>query len=83
MKRFIIALTAVTTVIFPAPIWAVEEIRQTCTPFYGGGVVCGAHTPVDTGFVSSVFFQAAAVLFVVGLSLFAIAKKLRRVYLLE
>ncbi|OGY18661.1 MAG: hypothetical protein A2900_02605 [Candidatus Chisholmbacteria bacterium RIFCSPLOWO2_01_FULL_50_28] len=82
MRKFTVAFFVLVTSVFPPSAMA-QEITQTCTPFYGGGVVCGAHTPVDTGFVSSAFFQIAAVAFVTGLSLFAIARRLKSVYLLE
>lgn len=83
MRKSILAATLSVLATLPSPALAVEEIQQTCTPFYGGGVVCGAHTPVETGFVSSVLFSVAAVLFLIGLALFIIARKIRRVYLLE
>lgn len=46
MKKLI--LLAATLVFLSMPKLALAE-DQVCTQVYGGGVVCGAHTVVETG----------------------------------
>jgi hypothetical protein len=48
MKKLIFVITALIFLAVPAQALA-EEIQVICPQPYGGGVVCGVHTPVNTG----------------------------------
>jgi hypothetical protein len=45
MKKVILALILGMNLLLPKAILAQEQV---CTTVYGGGTVCGAHTPVNT-----------------------------------
>jgi hypothetical protein len=44
----IFGLTALSFLVFPTHALA-QEVTTVCVQSYGGGVVCGVHTPVATG----------------------------------
>jgi len=48
MKKLMIGLVTLAFLIFPAKALA-ENTTAICTQYYGGGVVCGVHTPIETG----------------------------------
>lgn len=50
-----------------------EDIGN-CQFVYGGGQICGVHTPVDTGFESNALFTLAASLYASGLGSFVLAR---------
>lgn len=51
MKKLIVSLTVLMFLALPTGVMAEETI---CTQYYGGGVVCGVHTPVDTGIIDNI-----------------------------
>ncbi len=50
MKKLIVSFIALAFVALPGGVSA-EEI---CSYYYGGGVVCGTHTPIDTGIADNI-----------------------------
>ena len=57
-----------------AQVEASDELTN-CQYVYGGGQICGTHTPVDTGFASDSLFTLSAALYTSGLGSFVIARK--------
>lgn len=51
MKKVLIGLVVLSFLALPVGVKAQETI---CTQYYGGGVVCGVHTPVDTGIIDNI-----------------------------
>ncbi len=45
MKKLVLLLILASSFAITSPVIAQEQI---CTTVYGGGTVCGAHTPVET-----------------------------------
>lgn len=45
-----------------------------CVTTYGGGQICGAHTPVNTGADSTTLYTISAVLYGAGLTSLVLAK---------
>ena len=45
MKKLILLLILASSFAITSPVMAQEQV---CTTVYGGGTVCGAHTPVET-----------------------------------
>ncbi|PIP57468.1 hypothetical protein COX03_02955 [Candidatus Woesebacteria bacterium CG22_combo_CG10-13_8_21_14_all_39_10] len=45
MKKLILILILASSFALTSPVIAQEQV---CTTVYGGGTVCGAHTPVET-----------------------------------
>ncbi len=45
MKKLILLLILASSFVITSPVVAQEQI---CTTVYGGGTVCGAHTPIET-----------------------------------
>jgi hypothetical protein len=50
-----------------------EELTN-CQFVYGGGQICGTHTPVDTGLDTNTLFTVAAALYTSGLGSFVLAR---------
>lgn len=48
MKKLILVILTLTFLAAPARVLA-EDSQIICPQPYGGGVVCGVHTPVNTG----------------------------------
>lgn len=48
--------------------------QTTCTVTYGGGEVCGEHTPVDTAADPNILYTTSALLYSFGLGNFILAK---------
>jgi LPXTG-motif cell wall-anchored protein len=53
MKKLIISLIVLAFITLPSAVSA-EDTVTVCTQYYGGGVVCGAHTPVNTGIADNI-----------------------------
>ena len=51
MKKLIVSLIVLSFLALPTCVKADETV---CTQYYGGGVVCGAHTPVNTGIADNI-----------------------------
>lgn len=52
MKKLIAVITVLTFLALPRVTKAQGEVT-VCTQYYGGGVVCGVHTPIETGIADS------------------------------
>lgn len=61
MKKLIFTLTVLAFIAFPKAAFAEGE-TTVCTQSYGGGVVCGVHTPVDTGIADNIPLIASSFL---------------------
>jgi len=48
--------------------------QPTCTVTYGGGEICGEHTPVDTAADTNILYTSSAILYSLGLGNFILAK---------
>lgn len=46
-NKFLLGLVAIVGALIVGA--STVSAQETCTTVYGGGVVCGAHTPVETG----------------------------------
>lgn len=53
MKKLIVSFIALAFVAFPKAAFAEDQVT-VCTQSYGGGVVCGVHTPVQTGIADNI-----------------------------
>lgn len=53
MRKILVGLTVLAFLALPKAVSAEGEVT-VCTQYYGGGVVCGVHTPVDTAIVDNV-----------------------------
>lgn len=53
MKKILVGITVLAFLAFPKAAFA-EGKETICTQSYGGGVVCGVHTPVDTGIAENI-----------------------------
>ena len=51
MKKILIIAVTLAFVALPGRVFAEETV---CTTQYGGGVICGAHTPVNTGIADNI-----------------------------
>ena len=52
MKKLMVSLLVLAFFVLPGK--ALAEEQTICTQTYGGGVVCGVHTPVETGIADSI-----------------------------
>ena len=53
MKKLITVITVLAFLALPKAVSA-EDTVTVCTQYYGGGVVCGVHTPVETGIAENI-----------------------------
>lgn len=74
MKKLLISLTVLTFLVLPVSVKAEETI---CTQYYGGGVVCGVHTPVETGVIDNIPLIASGFLGAGGVLAY-LTKKFKR-----
>lgn len=75
MKKLILFLSALIFLAVPARVSA-EEVQIICPQPYGGGVVCGVHTPVDTAIGDNLGLIGAGLL-VSSAVLLILSKKLK------
>lgn len=75
MKKLMVGLVTLAFLAFPKAILAEGE-KTVCTQYYGGGVVCGVHTPVDTALggvnlyiYALAFLSASSILYLISRSL--------------
>lgn len=54
MKKFLILVLSTLCLVLSINTIKAEEEVTVCTQYYGGGVVCGVHTPVETGVADSI-----------------------------
>jgi LPXTG-motif cell wall-anchored protein len=77
MKKLIFVILALITIAFPAKVIA-EETQIICPQAYGGGVVCGVHTPVNTGIGDNLAVVGGALL-VSSVSFLFLSKKFNKI----
>jgi hypothetical protein len=78
MKKVVISVLSLAfAMALPARVLA-EDSQIICPQPYGGGVVCGVHTPVNTGLGDNLV-MAGAVLLVSSLIFLVLSKKLNKV----
>jgi LPXTG-motif cell wall-anchored protein len=77
MKKLIFAILALASLSNPVRALA-GEVQIICPQAYGGGVVCGVHTPVNTG-IGDNLVVIAGVLLVSSLMFLVLSKKLNKV----
>jgi len=77
MKKLIFAVITSIFLILPGKVFA-EEVQIICPQPYGGGVVCGVHTPVNTGIGDNLGLIGAGLL-ASSLVFFAISKKFKQI----
>ena len=71
MKKLIAVIAVFAFLALPKAASAEGEVT-VCTQYYGGGVVCGVHTPVETGIADNLPLIASGFLGAGGaLALFA------------
>ena len=73
MKKLILAILLLTSFFVVKPVLADDQI---CTQVYGGGVVCGAHTPVNTGVADNLGLAGVGLTLSSG-ALFFLSKKFK------
>lgn len=77
MKKLIFTVLALISFASPARVLA-EDSQIICPQPYGGGVVCGVHTPVATGLGDNLVV-VGGVLLVSSLMFLVLSKKLNKV----
>ena len=77
MKKLIFAILALALLTNPVKVLA-EEVQIICPQPYGGGVVCGVHTPVAAGLGDNLAV-AGGVLLLSSLMFLVLSKKLNKV----
>ena len=77
MKKLVFAISALMFLVSPARILA-EDTVIICPQAYGGGVVCGIHTPIDTGLGDNLAV-IGGVLLVSSLIFLVLSKRLKKV----
>jgi LPXTG-motif cell wall-anchored protein len=77
MKKLIFVVLALISLAAPARVLA-EETQIICPQPYGGGVVCGVHTPVNTG-IGDNLAVVGGVLLVSSLMFLFLSKKFNKV----
>ncbi len=76
MKKLIL-LAVVLAAFLASPKVAMAE-TQVCTQSYGGGVVCGAHTPVNTGIADNLGLVGIGTILASGIFFF-ISQKVKQI----
>jgi hypothetical protein len=79
MNRTTKATLILATVIFglatvKSLAYASDEVITNCQYVYGGGQICGTHTPVKTAGESSILFTLATALYGTGLTSLVLGK---------
>lgn len=59
---------------FKSLAYASDEVVTNCQYVYGGGQICGTHTPVNTAGESSILFTLSAALYGTGLTSMILGK---------
>ena len=77
MKKLIFVILALMFLAAPAGVLA-EEVQIICPQPYGGGVVCGVHTPVATGLGDNLA-TVGGVLLVSSLIFLVLSKKFKKI----
>ena len=74
IKRLSLVLLVLVTLAAPKGASA----QQVCGTNYGGGVICGVHTPVETGLLDNFGAVGVSAILTSGI-LFFISKKIKQV----
>jgi LPXTG-motif cell wall-anchored protein len=77
MKKLIFVILALIFASNPVRVLA-EEIQIICPQAYGGGVVCGVHTPVETGLGDNLAI-IGGVLLISSLIFLVLSKRFKKV----
>ena len=77
MKKLIFAVLALAVLANPARVLA-QDTEIICPQPYGGGVVCGIHTPVNTG-IGDNLAVVGGVLLVSSLVFLVLSRKFNKV----
>jgi LPXTG-motif cell wall-anchored protein len=77
MKKLIFVVLALVSFAAPARVLA-EDQQVICPQAYGGGVVCGVHTPVNTG-IGDNLAVVGGVLLVSSLMFLVLSKKFNKI----
>jgi len=78
MKKLIFAVLALISLAVPVKVLAEDTGVIICPQPYGGGVVCGVHTPVNTGLGDNLAV-VGGVLLVSSLMFLFLSKKFNKV----
>ncbi len=76
-KVIVLALSSAFALALPVRVLA-EDSQIICPQPYGGGVVCGVHTPVNTGIGDNLVMIGVALL-VSSIIFLVLSKKLNKV----
>ena len=76
MKKLLISLIVFVFLALPAGVSAQGEVT-VCTQNYGGGVVCGVHTPIETGMAENIPLIASGFLGASGVITY-LSRKLKK-----
>lgn len=76
MKKLIFAVFALVVLAAPARVLA-EDLQIICPQPYGGGVVCGVHTPVQTGIADNLLLIGTGFIMASGALLY-FSKKIKK-----
>jgi len=77
MKKLIFTVLALISFASPARVLA-QDSQIICPQPYGGGVVCGIHTPVNTG-IGDNLAVVGAILLVTSLIFLVLSRKFKKV----
>lgn len=75
MQRLFLVLTVLAFLVSPKQALAQTQV---CTQAYGGGVICGVHTPVETGLAENLGKVGIGAILTSGV-FFYISKKIKQV----
>ena len=76
MKKLIITVFALIVLAVPAKVMA-EDQEIICPQPYGGGVVCGVHTPVNAGIADNLALIGTGFIMASGALLY-FSKKIKK-----
>jgi hypothetical protein len=74
MKKLILLLVAGIFLLNPHMALAEDKV---CSQVYGGGVICGVHTPVNTGIADNLGLVGIGLIATSGM-LFFVSKKIKK-----
>jgi hypothetical protein len=76
MKKLIFAVFTLVVLAVPARVLA-EDTQIICPQPYGGGVVCGVHTPVNAGIADNLLLIGTGFIMASGALLY-FSKKIKK-----
>lgn len=78
MKKLIVVTAVLAFLALPRAAKAQGEVT-VCTQYYGGGVVCGVHTPIATGIADNLPLIASGFLGAGGILAYLTNKKNKQI----